>query len=250
MGDIVLSIVILFGIIIISLLGLALVRRSISISTLESHHEVAGFIYAVVGVVYAVLMAFVVLVVWEQYNSANEKIEYEATNVAGIYRNSFGIQDSVVQSNVQSLVKEYAATMIHNEFPANLKLSNENREVYTKFWNLFYGYVTKNENDKFWFSKTVESLEKLQESRRMRLLCVDYGVPGYMWFVLIFGAVITIGFSYLFGTKKVLAHAVMVFCLSGIIGLVLILIDALEHPFSGIIHIKPESFEVVLKFFQ
>ena len=33
----------------------------------EKHNEVAGFIFATVGVVYAVLLAFVVIVVWEQF---------------------------------------------------------------------------------------------------------------------------------------------------------------------------------------
>ena len=142
--------------------------------------------------------------------------------------------------------------MIQNEFPAmaNMELSKENRAVYNNFWKLFIGFIPQNEQDKFWYTKTVESLEKLQESRRLRLLSIDYGVPGYMWFVLVLGAVITIGFSYLFGTKKMLAHAVMVICLSGIIGLVLVLIDALEHPFSGIIHINHESFASVLRLFQ
>lgn len=33
----------------------------------QQHNDVAGFIYAVLGVVYAVLLGFVTLVVWEDF---------------------------------------------------------------------------------------------------------------------------------------------------------------------------------------
>ena len=41
--------------------GLLLVRRRIALATLEQHNEVAGFIIAVIGGLYAVLLAFVVI---------------------------------------------------------------------------------------------------------------------------------------------------------------------------------------------
>ena len=46
-----------------SVLGLWLVRRTVPPHTLREHHDVAGFILAIVGVIYAVLLDFVVLVV-------------------------------------------------------------------------------------------------------------------------------------------------------------------------------------------
>ena len=43
--------------------GLFVVRRSVALATLESHNDVAGFIIAVVGVLYAVILGFVVVIV-------------------------------------------------------------------------------------------------------------------------------------------------------------------------------------------
>jgi phosphotransferase system glucose/maltose/N-acetylglucosamine-specific IIC component len=42
------------------------------------HNDVAGFIIAVVGVIYAVLLAFVVIVSWEKFNSAESVVGEEA----------------------------------------------------------------------------------------------------------------------------------------------------------------------------
>ena len=49
-------------------IGLMLLTRSIfGVSRLPENNEVAGFKFAVVGVFYAVLLAFVVVAVWEEY---------------------------------------------------------------------------------------------------------------------------------------------------------------------------------------
>lgn len=40
----------------VSVAGTLMVRRLINVEVLERHNEVAGFIYAVIGVVYAVLV--------------------------------------------------------------------------------------------------------------------------------------------------------------------------------------------------
>src|SRR5258708_23469363 len=69
-----------------SLLGLALVRRSVELSTLESHKDVAGFILAVVGVLYAVLLGFVAIDVWQQFNDATTHADQEAAEVDNLYR--------------------------------------------------------------------------------------------------------------------------------------------------------------------
>ena len=45
--------------------GLTLVQFLVPNATRQRHNDVAGFIYAVLGVVYAVLLALVVISVWE-----------------------------------------------------------------------------------------------------------------------------------------------------------------------------------------
>ena len=47
--------------VLVSLIGLALVRRMVPINELEQHTDVAGYVYAVIGVIYAVVLALVVI---------------------------------------------------------------------------------------------------------------------------------------------------------------------------------------------
>jgi hypothetical protein len=64
-----------------------------------------------------------------------------------------------------------------------------------------------------------------------------------MWVVLFGAGAITIGFSYLFGTRNAMAQVVMT---AGprpmTIALVLLSILALEQPFAGITRIEPDAF--------
>ena len=52
--------------------------------TRQQHNDVAGFIYAALGVIYAVLIALVVIAVWEEFQAASETVEQEANALAEI----------------------------------------------------------------------------------------------------------------------------------------------------------------------
>ncbi len=63
-----------------------------------------------------------------------------------------------------------------------------------------------------------------------------------MWIVLIVGAYVTVGFTYLFGFDQTSMQQLMIGGLSFLIGLVLFLIVALDYPFRGSIAVQPEAF--------
>ena len=56
------------GSVLISLLGLWLVRKFAPYEIMEGHKEIAGFIYGILGTIYAVILGFSVVVLWEQYS--------------------------------------------------------------------------------------------------------------------------------------------------------------------------------------
>src|SRR4051812_5096299 len=75
----------------VAMLGPVVVRRSIDLPRLTTNNEVAGFKFATVGVLYAVLLAFVVIVVWEKFSDAEGDVSREAGAAATIYRLAGGI---------------------------------------------------------------------------------------------------------------------------------------------------------------
>src|SRR5579872_1829761 len=67
-------------------LGQLLVRKLVPIQHLAKHNDVTGFVPAIVGVIYAVLPAFVVVVAWEGYGAAEQVVRAEASACADLYR--------------------------------------------------------------------------------------------------------------------------------------------------------------------
>jgi hypothetical protein len=100
------------------------------------------------------------------------------------------------------------------------------------------------------FEQGLERINELADARRARMVEAEEGVPAVLWAVLVFGGVITVGFTYLFGLENTWSHRLMVAAVAGLIGLVLFTIGTLEYPFYGGTRIGPEAFELVLKRFK
>ena len=76
-------------------------------------------------------------------------------------------------------------------------------------------------------------------------------VPGIVWLVLFGGgAVVTIGFTFFFGTENIRAQAMMTGALSVLIFSGLLIIIAIDHPFAGSVKVGPEALVLVLKDFS
>src|SRR5918999_459096 len=50
-----------------AVVGLMVVQRLVPVTIRKEYNDVAGFVYAVLGVIYAVLLALVVIATWEEF---------------------------------------------------------------------------------------------------------------------------------------------------------------------------------------
>ena len=71
---------------ILAMAGPVLVRRRVNLNKLSANNEVAGFKFATVGVLYAVLLGFAVIIVWERFSDAEKAVAEESGAAATIYR--------------------------------------------------------------------------------------------------------------------------------------------------------------------
>ena len=222
------------------------IRRTVGTEVLARHNDVAGFIYAVVGVVYAVVLGFTAIIVWEQFRSAQENVEREANALADLYRDS-RVFPADVRDAVEIHVINYARLVVEKEWPAMAEgeSSPQAWAEYNEFWRTYHEFQPADDFQRLWYAQSLDRLNVLASARRDRLLGVHAGVPAVMWGGLIGGGVITIGFSFLFGTRNARAQALMTAGLALIIGGVLLSIFALQEPFAGITRVDPEAFDQV-----
>jgi hypothetical protein len=235
------------GTCLVALAGLEVVQRLVPATSRQRHNDVAGFIYAALGVIYAVLIALVVIAVWEEYEAASVTVEQEANALAEIAWLAHRLPEPE-GSHIQELCRSYAEEVVDNEWPlmeqGEAPLMTQVEETPTG-WTLI---------DEIRASlQEVEPQTQADEqlyARRMRLVAAEEGVPAVLWSVLIFGGIAAVGFTYLFGLQNTWAHRLMVLTLAAVIGLVLFTIGAMEHPFSGGARIGTEAFDLVLERFE
>lgn len=241
------DILIFFGALAFAALMLWLVQRFVPHPARESSNDVAGFIFAGVGVIYAVLLAFVVISVWENVDAARQTTFKEANALAGIYWISRDLP-LPLGSTIEHETLDYAHTVEDNEWPlmADHRSSPQaTQEVYAIRASV-NSYQPTTPAQQVLFDHAVTHVEDLATERRERLTEVEDSVPPLLWGALILGAVLTIGFTYLFGLSNTLAHALMVLSLTALVVGSLILIKEMNYPFVGHSKIEPTAFQVFL----
>jgi hypothetical protein len=247
------------GVCLLALGGLELVQRLVPATSRQPHNDVAGFIYAALGVIYAVLLALVVIAVWEEYQAASETVEQEANALAEIFWLAHRLPEPE-GSHIQELARSYAREVVHKEWPLMEKgqqLAMEQEQGTPGGWILIddiratvQEFEPHTKADEQLYAEGLDQVQSLADARRMRLVAAEEGVPGVLWAVLIFGGVAVVGFTYLFGLENTWAHRLMVVTLAAVIGLVLFTIGALGHPFSGGVRIGTGPFELILQRFE
>ena len=75
-------------------------------------------------------------------------------------------------------------------------------------------------------------------------------VPSAIWFVLFLGAALTISFTFFFGTQSVMAQSLMTGVLAAIIFSSVLVIVAIDRPYTGAIMVSQDSIRAVLEDLQ
>ena len=249
------GVLVVIGACLLAVAGLELVQRLVPAEKRQEHNEVAGFLYAVVGVVYAVLLALLVIAVWEQYQKANETVEGEANTVADIAWLAHRLPETE-RYQLQELAHAYAQEVVDEEWPL-MEQGIEGQRGTPEAWNLIddmratlQGFEPSTEAEAQLYAEGLDQIDRLNDARRMRIVASKEGLPGVLWAVLVFGAVVAVGFTYLFGLQNSWAHRLMVMSLTAVIALVLFTIGVIEYPFSGGARVDAGAFELILERFE
>jgi len=212
------------------------------------HNDVVGFIIAVVGVIYAVLLAFVVIVAWESFTRAEEVVGQEASALRTLYRDSVGLP-AETQAEIQDLVPRYATEVVEDSWPAMAEGRPGDPEAGDILQDMADALadapVTTPTHEQF-VGAEVDRLNELVSLRSQRLDFVQSGIPGSLWVALLVGALVTVGFALLFGLERAGLHLVMVGSLAVLIGVLLFVAVGFNYPFAGDVAVQPEPFERVL----
>ena len=222
------------------------VRRLFGVERLKRNNEVAGFLFAAIGVVYAVLLAFVVIAVWEKFSEGQTTVARESAAAAALFQYAEGGEPEAARLH-DDLVA-YLKLTIEKDWPA-MEAESEDPETTHALDAVYRAAMALNRagtRSTADMSEVFTQLDDLTLARRVRLHLSTGLVPDVIWMALFAGAGLTVYFALFFGSPNALAQIAMTAILSILLTSGLVVIVSLDLPFSGPVHVAPESIERVL----
>jgi ABC-type multidrug transport system fused ATPase/permease subunit len=106
----------------LSALGLLVVHPILPHGVRAVHNDMSSFIFATVGVTYAVLLAFVAVAVWQNFAQIDSQVQTEANLVGNLYRDTVAFPEPSA-SRLRHFLFVYAEIVVQDEWPASCRRS-------------------------------------------------------------------------------------------------------------------------------
>ena len=214
-----------------------LIVRRFGLDRLQANNEVAGFKFATVGVLYAVLLAFAVIVVWEKFNEAENDVALEAGAAATVYRLSDGFGGS--RCATRDARPPYLEAAIEEDWPA---MARGPRRRPKPALNALYAAVLVRAGPRA-DGRSLLSECSTSSTTHPGAAGAHRDGRGHHAGNHLAGAfrrrVVTIGFTFFFGTENLRAQALMTGGLTLLIFAGLLIIVAIDRPFAGTVTSAP-----------
>ncbi len=219
---------------------LLLVRRFVAVERLEPHNDVSGFVFAGVGVVYAVLLAFLVIGVWEGYEEQRRIIDSEAGHLVTVHRLAGMIEGA---DATKAATRAYAESVIRDDWPAmrSGRLSGDADAAFHEI-AMEATRVPAFSTGGGWADLYVNDLHELRMARTARATAVASSLPGVLWLVLVLGGAIAVGYVVLYGMRNLLLHVILTAAFAALVGLSVGVVVVLDAPYRGPDGIPPDAF--------
>jgi len=231
-----------YGIVILlTVLGITLwvatrIRRTVPKQLLQTNNEAAIVYVTIIGVIYGVFLAFVILALWERRSRAEDHVEAESAQLYVLFRLAREYPAPLGSQLVQEILT-YNKEIINFEWPLMIKLELEDlyrrNSKLDRIWEKSVSYRPASPAEQILYQRTLEACERVYVARRMRLLDAEDGLGYFMWAMIVLGGFTVIvptlflhveHFSYLIVAKT---------CTVVLLMLTAFTIYDLQRPFRG-----------------
>jgi hypothetical protein len=215
----------------------------------RKHNSVAGYVVAVVGVIYAVTVGFIIANEWENYTTVRNDTQIEAFTLAGVAEAS-QVMGTPTQQQIVADVIAYNQAVI-NWWPQQGHSPSVTDDVEDQILDRLIRTISQssptNEGQRAFVQQSVAQLLAVdaQNDRRLHLATRTHLEQPLLVLILVSSAV-TVAFCLLFGLENQWLHYVMVGSVALVIASNLMLVLLLDHPLSGLMPIRPDAYHAVI----
>jgi hypothetical protein len=224
-------------------LGVAAIRRYDKRYAEITHNDVAGPIMTTIGTVLAVMLSFMVVVVWQEYDAAAGVVNTEANEVADLYH-TVGAMPEPLSRQVRSDLIRYVQVVVADEWPQMRRgaSSDDARRLAVAISENVEAFNPVTMGEQTLAADAIDHAHRLLDARRERLFQNQQAVPPLVWVMLFFVSIATLGSTAFFRVESGRAHLIMTVALAAVIGATFVLIAELDLPFRGPMQIGSSAF--------
>ena len=225
----------------------ALLHRIVHHDRFRRYHEVGYAVFLQLGVIFAVLLAFVFNNVWSEYNVASQAVDSECASLHGIAILSDRLP-SPARTAILGDLHAYLTTVLDREWP-DMQQRKASRVASGRFqllWQTVETVVTDPADNQV-RGQLLNLLAAAHQSRETRLFQMTQGVPGLVWSLLIIFASGLVGCMLVFAAEASLSKAVLVGVFASSLTLALLTVRMLDFPFESALQLSSRDFSDTLE---
>lgn len=245
--------------------GFTLARRFLTprFNYHDGVNDVISGALGAIGVLYGITVGLITIDVWQRHTTAEDIVVREAAAIQILYvmvsadigskrvpetPDKEAIRDEAEPARVRKPLAELVSRYLRDvicvswvEQRAGLKPSADWRGL-RDIRQVVLSIEPNEGGQQARYDAAIQSLNQLNELRRLRADASNSRLSGVMWMIIILGAVMSLCLVYLFRLEDARLHLLVVSLLSGFLGLVFLMIILNDRPFYGTTGIEPDSY--------
>ena len=241
------------GTVCVVLIGIWLIRRLVPATREGFDAEVSSQMLGVVASLLGLLLAFVIVIEYQNFVGAQDNVGQEADSLAAMTRDSHALTPAQ-GARVRGAIGTYVRTVVADEWPqlregrSSAKAWNDVDRIYAA---LESAKPTTPQATAF-YSDSVRQLNTALIARRDRLSAANGGLPSLVLTLIVVGALVILGYAMLVGSRNFWFHTIGACSIALVVALSLVVLVDLSYPFSGSLNVSSTPFQtgVLAQFFH
>ena len=196
--------------------------------------EVSSQMLGVVAALFGLLLAFIVVIAYQNYGDTQSNVSNEADALAAIVRDS-GAFPPHERDRVRGAVGAYVRAVVDDEWPRMHEGKDSARAATAVdgMYTAMQGIDPRSSRAVAFYDDSVQQLSTALEARRNRLDDAGGGLPWVIGALVVVGSIVIVGYAVLVGSRSFWFHAIGAGAIALILGLSLVVLLDLTYPFSG-----------------
>jgi hypothetical protein len=200
--------------------------------------------FSFVITLYAFLLGFIVVSLWQTFRQADRAAANEAETIVAIYRLTESFSET---QSVRQTLSHYTSSITHEEWPAMAigETSPATEALYHQVWQELRTLNPETQKELAIYGELLNELGNLTHYRGDRLLLVDGSIPSLMWWALVFGGLMVLVGLYYLGIGSPRYQFMVNVTVIGMLMITVYLAIELNKPFQGYLKVTPRAFEFI-----